>query len=41
MAGDCEILAGVLMHHIAMVWSTSRIVLKGPTKPDRPHIIQL
>jgi hypothetical protein len=39
-AGDCEIFAGVLMHHIAMVWSTSRVILKGLTKPDWPHIIQ-
>ena len=28
------------MHHIAMVWSTSRVILKGLTKPDWPHIIQ-
>jgi hypothetical protein len=40
MAGDCEFLAGVLMHHIAMVRSTSRVILKGLTKPDQPHIIQ-
>jgi hypothetical protein len=40
MAGDQKILAGVLMRHIAMVWSTSRVILKGLTKPDRPHVIQ-
>ncbi len=28
------------MHRIAMVWSTSRVILKGLTKPGRPHIIQ-
>ena len=27
------------MHHIAMVWLTSRVLLKGLTKPDRPHIL--
>jgi hypothetical protein len=40
MAGDREILAGVLMRHIAMVRSTSRVILKGLTKPEWPHIIQ-
>jgi hypothetical protein len=39
MAGDHEIL-GVLMCHIAMVRSTSLVILKGLTKPNRPHIIQ-
>jgi hypothetical protein len=39
-AGDREILAGVLMPHIAMVWSTSGVILKGLTKPNLPHIIQ-
>jgi hypothetical protein len=39
-AGDCEIFAGVLMRHIVMVQSTSWVILKGLTKPDRPHIIQ-
>ncbi len=28
------------MCHIAMVRSTSRVILKGLTKPDRPHVIQ-
>jgi hypothetical protein len=28
------------MRHIAMVRSTSRIILKGLTKPDQPHIIK-
>ncbi len=40
MAGDHEILAGVLMCHIAMVQSTSWVILKGLTKPNQPHIIQ-
>jgi hypothetical protein len=39
-AGERDILAGVLMRHIAMVRSSQRIILKGLTKPDRPHIIQ-
>jgi hypothetical protein len=39
-AGDQEILAGVLMRHIAMVRSTRWVILKGLTKPDQPHIIQ-
>ena len=39
-AGERDILAGVLMRHIAMVWSSQRIILKGLTKPDRLHIIQ-
>ncbi len=38
-AGEREILAGVLMRHIAMVQSTSRVLLKGLAKPDRPHIL--
>ncbi len=38
-AGKQEILAGVLMRHIAMVRSTSRVLLKGLAKPDRPHIL--
>ncbi len=38
-AGEREILAGVLMSHIAMVRSTSRVLLKGLTKPDRPHTL--
>ena len=38
-AGKREILAGVLMRHIAMVRSTSRVLLKGLTKPDRPHTL--
>jgi hypothetical protein len=40
MAGDHEILAGFLMRHIAMVRSMSQVILKGLTKPDRPHVIQ-
>jgi hypothetical protein len=40
MAGDHEILAGVLIRHITMVRSTSQVILKGLTKPNRPHIIQ-
>ncbi len=28
------------MRHIAMVRSLQRIILKGLTKPDQPHIIQ-
>ncbi len=39
-AGDHEILAGVLIRHITMVRLTSRVILKGLTKPNRPHIIQ-
>jgi hypothetical protein len=39
-AGDFEILAGVLMSHIAMVWLTSQVILRGPIKPNWPHIIQ-
>ena len=38
-AGKREILAGVLMLCIAMVRSTSRVLLKGLAKPDRPHIL--
>ena len=38
-AGEREILAGVLMRHIAMVRSTSRVLPKGLTKPDCPHIL--
>jgi hypothetical protein len=38
-AGKQEILAGVLMRHIAMVRLTSRVLLKGLAKPDRPHIL--
>jgi hypothetical protein len=40
MTGDLEILAGVLMRHIAMVQSTSWVILTGLTKPNQPHIIQ-
>ena len=39
-AGERDILAGVLMRHIAMVRSSQRIILKGLTKPDRLHTIQ-
>ncbi len=39
-AGDQGILAGVLMQHIAMVRSMSRVILKGLVHPDRQHFIQ-
>ncbi len=39
-AGDQGILAGVLMQHIAMVQSMSRVILKGLVHPDRQHLIQ-
>jgi hypothetical protein len=40
MAGNREILTGILMRHIAMVRLTSGVILKGLTKPDRHHVIQ-
>jgi hypothetical protein len=38
--GDQGILAGVLMRHIAMVQSMSRVILKGLVHPDWQHLIQ-
>jgi hypothetical protein len=40
-AGNCEILPGALMHHITMVRSTSQVILKGLTKPDRLHVMSV
>jgi hypothetical protein len=37
--GEREILAGVLMPHIAMVRLSSRVLHKGLVKPDRPHVL--
>jgi hypothetical protein len=39
-AGDRVILAGVLMRHIAMVQSMTRVTLKGLVHPDRQQLIQ-
>jgi hypothetical protein len=39
-AGEHTILAGVLIHHIAMVWATSRIILKDLIHPDRQFPLQ-
>ena len=39
-AGEGKILAGVSMCHIAMVCSSSHVLIKGLVKLDRPHIIQ-
>ncbi len=39
-AGERTILAGVLTRHIAMVWSTSQIILKGLIHPDRQFPLQ-
>jgi hypothetical protein len=39
-AGDQGMLAGVLMRHITMVRSMSRVTLKGLVHPDRQHLIQ-
>ena len=38
-ASEREILAGVLMRHIAMVRSSSQVLFKGLVKPDRPHVL--
>jgi hypothetical protein len=40
LAGDCTILAGVLTRHIAMVWLTSPIILKGLIHPGRQFPLQ-
>jgi hypothetical protein len=37
--GKREILAGVLMPHIAMVRTSSRVLRKGLVKPDQPHVL--
>ncbi len=39
-AGKRNILAGVLMRHIAMVRSTNRVILKGLSCPDRRFPLQ-
>jgi hypothetical protein len=39
-AGEHTILAGVLTHHIAIVQSTSWIILKGLIHPDRQFPLQ-
>jgi hypothetical protein len=39
-AGDRGILAGVLMRHIAMVRSMTRVTLKGLVHPDCQQLIQ-
>ncbi len=39
-AGERTILAGVLTCHIAMVWLSSRIILKGLIHPDRQFPLQ-
>jgi hypothetical protein len=39
-AGDRRILAGVLMHHITMVQSMTRVTLKGLVHPDHLQLIQ-
>jgi hypothetical protein len=39
-AGDHGILAGVLMRHIAMVRSMTRVTLKGLVHSDRQQLIQ-